>query len=137
MAAKTNSEILMEAYGRWDACKGCDIELWHEYIHDDLVLHSMAEGQHGLDFSAPRNGREELRGYLKELTNLFEMEHWTLKETISQGDRVVGLGVTAWTCRTTGKRVETPVAVVCTFRDGKICEYHEFYDSAAVAAAAC
>ena len=65
------------------------------------------------------------------------MEHWTLEETVSEGDRVVGLGTTAWTCKATGKRVETHIAVVCRFRYGRICELHEFYDTASVAAAAC
>ncbi|MFY0308501.1 nuclear transport factor 2 family protein [Leisingera sp. D0M16] len=137
MSGQSNAEILREAMGRWNACKAGDLAMWDDYTSEDMCLRSLAEGGHGLDFSAARNGREELRSYLSELTSAFEMEHWTLEETVSEGDRVVGLGTTAWTCKATGKRVETPIAVVCRFRDGRICELHEFYDTASVAAAAC
>ncbi|QAX31539.1 nuclear transport factor 2 family protein [Leisingera sp. NJS204] len=137
MKGLSNAEILREAMTRWNGCKAGDLAMWDDYTTEDMCMRSMGEGAHGLDFSAARNGRAQLRSYLSELTSAFEMEHWTLEETVSEGDRVVGLGTTAWTCKATGKRVETPVAIVCRFRDGRICDLHEFYDSASVAAATC
>ncbi|MFW8633771.1 nuclear transport factor 2 family protein [Cribrihabitans pelagius] len=137
MKEQTNAEILREAYARWDACKGADLAMWDDYVTEGIKLYSMAAGAHGLDFSTARSGRDELHSYLRELTSAFEMEHWTMHETISEGDRVVGLGVTAWICKATGKRVETPVAIVCKFRGRQVCECREFYDSASLAAAVC
>lgn len=57
-----------------------------------------------------------MRQYLKELTDAFQMVHWTLNDTIAQDDRVVGVGVTAWTHKASGQTVETPVVVICRFR---------------------
>ncbi|MBY6140283.1 nuclear transport factor 2 family protein [Leisingera daeponensis] len=137
MPGQSNADILREAMARWNDCKAGDLTMWDEYTSEDMCLRSMGEGQHGINFSSARNGREQMHSYLAELTNAFEMEHWTLEETVSEGDRVVGLGTTAWTCKATGKRVETPIVLVCRFRGGRICELHEFYDSASVAASTC
>lgn len=134
MTDQSNAGRLREAYARWNDCKGTDPEMWDAYTTEDLKLQSLAGGKYGLAFSAARDGRAEMHGYLRELTEAFRMEHWTLRETVSEGDRVVGIGTTAWTSKATGKTFETPIVVVCRFRDGCICEYHEFFDTAAVAA---
>lgn len=136
MNAQTHAAKLREAYTAWNASKGADLSMWDQYTTDDLRLCSIGRGKYGLEFSCTRHGRAEMHAYLKALTDAFEMQHWTLQDTISEGDRVVGIGTTAWTHKTTGKRVETPVVVICRFRDGLVCEYEEFYDTAAVAAAA-
>ena len=135
MSVDENSRKLRQAYERWNATKGTDLTMWDEHVTDDICIRSLGRGEHGLTFSCTRRGRPEMHAYLKELTDTFEMQHWTLQETIAQGDQVVGLGLTAWTCRATGKTAETPVVVICRFRDGLVCEYQEFYDTAAISAA--
>ncbi len=137
MDTQANAEKLRTAYAEWNDSKASDIGMWDKYTTEDLCLRSIGRGQYGLDFSCTRNGREEMRSYLEDLTGAFEMQHWTLQDTIAEGDRVVGIGLTAWTHKKTGKTVETPVVIICRFRDGLVCEYDEFYDTAAVAAAAC
>lgn len=136
MNVQSNADILRSAYARWDETKGSDLTLWDDYTTEDFCLRSLGQGREGIDFSCARDGRAQLHDYLKDLTDAFEMEHWTLKDTISEGDRVVGIGVTAWTHKATGNRVETPVVIICRFRDGLMCEYEEFYDTAMVAEAA-
>ncbi|MEM7076940.1 MAG: nuclear transport factor 2 family protein [Pseudomonadota bacterium] len=133
MSDTSNADILREAMARWDACKGSDLDMWDDYTTEDVRIQSLGEGNYGIAFSSARDGQQQLHDYLKELTDTFEMEHWTLQETVSEGDRVIGIGTTAWTFKGTGKRVETNIVVVCRFRDGKICALHEFYDTAAVA----
>ncbi len=135
MTTQSNVELLYQAYAEWNESKASDISMWDRYTTSDLCLRSLARGQYGLEFSCSRDGRAELRAYLQDLTDAFEMEHWTLKDTISEADRVVGIGVTAWKHKKTGKSFETPVIIICRFRDGLICEYEEFYDTAAVSAA--
>jgi len=46
------------------------------------------------------------------------------------------LGSTAWRNRRTGKVVDTPKADLVTFRDGRIVDFTEFYDTAKLFAAA-
>jgi ketosteroid isomerase-like protein len=64
------------------------------------------------------------------------MIHYTTDDIIAQGDHVAMRGSTAWRNRKTGKVVDTPKADFWTFRDGKVVEFHEFYDTAALFAAA-
>jgi ketosteroid isomerase-like protein len=45
---------------------------------------------------------------------------------------VIALGSTAWTNKTTGKRVESLKSDVWKFRDGKAVSFLEFYDSFAL-----
>ncbi|WP_425044753.1 nuclear transport factor 2 family protein [Primorskyibacter sp. S87] len=135
MNTHSNAQLVREAYARWNACKGTDLNLWDEYTTEDLCLRSLGSGNHGLDFSCPREGRAQMHEYLKDLTDAFELQHWTMEETISQGDKVVGIGKTAWKHRARGIPVETPVVIVCRFRDGKVCEFSEYYDTASFAAA--
>lgn len=129
-----NVERMHEAWGRWADCKGDDLSMWDDYVTDDISLRSLADGGAGQAFTAARNGRDEMRGYLEGLTSAFRMDFWELDETIASGDRVVGLGRCGWTNRETGKNFETRVAMVTRWRDGRMSEYSEFYDTARVAA---
>jgi uncharacterized protein len=57
-------------------------------------------------------------------------------EFIAEGDRVAVLGSTAWRNSKTGRAVDTAKADFWTFRDGKVVEFHELYDTAALIAGA-
>jgi ketosteroid isomerase-like protein len=46
------------------------------------------------------------------------------------------LGPTAWRNRRTGRAIDMPKIAFWTFRDGKIVEFHELYDTAALIATA-
>lgn len=133
MGTKSNAEILKAAYAGWHACKGCTENYWDEFTTDDIELYSLAEGMPGNEFTKARKGREEFRAYLRGLTETMSMNSWSLPDTISEGDRVVGIGRTSWTSKKTGKTFDTPIVIVTRFRDGKICEYQEYYDTAKLA----
>ncbi len=135
MDVESNVEKLRTAFAMWDACKGSDLTMWNQYTTEDICMRSLGDGHHGLDFSCLRRGQGQMREYLGDLTDAFEMQHWTLLETIAQGDKVVGIGSTAWVHKATKKRAETRVVVICRFRKGLVCEYEEYFDTAAVAAA--
>ena len=135
MDTKSNVEKMRKAFAEWNDSKASDIKMWEKYTSKDLSLRSLGRGQNGLDFSRARDGQTQMQEYLKDLTSAFEMQHWTLKDTIAQDDRVVGIGVCAWRHRGTHKTIETPIVIICRFHDGLICEYDEFYDTAAVSAA--
>ena len=137
MTTTDNAARLREVWGKWDACKGADLSLWEEYMTEDVSLYSLAEGQGPFDFLTPRKGLPEVQEYLKGLTEAFIMQKWQIDETVSEGDRVVGIGSTAWQHRETGKIFDTPVVIVTRWRDGQICEYQEYYDTAMVSACAC
>ena len=58
------------------------------------------------------------------------MIYYRVDEYIAQGDRVVALGQVSFKHKKTGKTLATPKADFHKFRDGKISEFFEFYDTA-------
>lgn len=131
---KSNTEILREAYEKWDATKGGSKEHWLSIMTDDIDFHSLADGDQRLAFTKHRSAREEVADYLDGLTAQLEMLHYTVDEYVAQGDRVVAIGTTAWKNRENGKEFETPKVDLVRFRDGKICSFFELYDTAKVLA---
>ena len=129
-----NARRMRDAWAMWDATKGTDLSMWDEYMSDDISFFSLAAGDESLPFTSGRNGRDEVMGYLEGLTGAFTMGHWRLEETIAEGDRVVGIGTTGWTNNQTGKSFVTPMVLVTRWRDGRMTEYAEFYDTAKIAA---
>jgi ketosteroid isomerase-like protein len=131
---QANAALLREAFDRWDKTKGSDPSMWRDYVTDDFKLWSIADGGYNLQFTAKRRGLDEFENYLAGLAENLAMDDWRLLDTIAEGDRVVGLGQMTWTNRKTGRRFSSPIAIVVRFRDGRICEYMEYFDTAAVAA---
>jgi uncharacterized protein len=71
-----------------------------------------------------------VKHYFAGLTASWEMIYYRIDEYIAQGDRVVALGHISFKNKNTGKILETPKADFHKFRNGKICEFFEFYDTA-------
>ncbi len=122
---------LKAAYAKWNESKGKSIPEWLELIADRCDIRSLANGAATLEFTKPRETREEFAGYLEALTGQMDMEHYTTRFFMEDGDRIAVFGTTAWTIKSTGKRVESLIATFWRFKDGKAVEFAEFYDTAA------
>ena len=103
---------------------------------DDVRFGSLGRGAEPVTFTAPRVGKKHMRGYFEELLLNWNMIHYTIDYMIAEGDRVAAIGSTAWTCKATGKSVETPKVDVWLFKDGRAVEFYEYFDTAQVFAAA-
>lgn len=101
----------------------------------DIELISLASGEDDLDFTVARTGIADVEAYFSSLNALFEMSHFTINDYVAENDRVVAVGSTAWTSRESGKSFDTPHVLVAQFRDGKIVELTEYYNTAMVAKA--
>lgn len=131
-----NLAALRHAYRRWHETRGGSVDTWLDLIGDSFGLRSMAEGRAGAEFSSARSGRDEVAGYLRDLTGNWEMEYQTMDRFIADAGTIVAIGSTAWTNKATGKRCETQKVDLWEFRDGKAVSFTEFYDSAALLEAA-
>lgn len=129
-------EKLRQAYRNWNDTRGGSVAEWLSLLADDVVIRSLAGGAPGMDFSATRRGLVEAERYFAGITADWEMIYVTADEFIAAGDRVAVLGRVAWKNRRTGRTAESPTAHFWRFRDGKVVEYNEFYDTAAGLAAA-
>jgi ketosteroid isomerase-like protein len=99
-------------------------------IADDIIWHSLPGVVPELAPSEPLRGKAAVARYFSELVQSWEMVRYTVDHFIAQGDRVAMLRQCTWKSRTTGKVVETPKADFFRFREGKIVEFWEFYDTA-------
>jgi len=82
-------------------------------------------------FAGSRSGKSEVGTFFKQLSEAEDISEFVPKEFVGQGDKVVVLGRSKATARATGNTYETDWAHVFTLRDGKVAEFHEFFDNAA------
>ena len=133
--AHENVEKLRQAYQLWNDTRGASVDHWLGLLDDDVVLRSVADGVDGLDFMTHRKGLGEARDYFTGLAADWEMVHFTPKEFVAQGNRVVMIGECAFRNRRTGKVASSAKADVFTFREGRVVEVMEFFDTARASAA--
>ena len=128
--------LLKEAYKKWHETKAGSVEHWLELMTDDIQFRSLGSGAPKMEFTRTSTCKEEVKDYFSQLTSEWEMIHYTIDEYIAQGDRVVALGRCGFRNKRTGKVLETPKADFHRFRNGKMCEFFEFYDTAQLIAKA-
>lgn len=131
-----NVAKLKHAYRQWHESKGGSVKVWLDLMADDVKVRSLAAGVPAVEFTSAGNGKEQFKGYFDKLLAEWEMINYKTGEFIAEGERVAMLGSTAWRHRKTGREVNTPKADFWMFRDGKIVDFRELYDTAALIAAA-
>jgi len=127
---ETHVELLKEAYKKWNDTKAGSVDHWLGIMTEDVEFRSLANGAPQMAFTRTSTCKDEVKRYFAELTSQWEMKHYVIDEYIAQGQRVVALGHCSFQNKNTGKILETPKADFHHFRDGKICEFFEFYDTA-------
>jgi uncharacterized protein len=126
---------LRRAYQLWHDTRGSSAQHWLDLMADNVRMRSLTAGAPGMDFTKANHGKAEAAQYFAGLSADWEMIHFTPAEFIAQGDRVVVLSTCAFRHRKTGKVAESPKADVFRFRDGRIVEFFEFFDTARALAA--
>ena len=132
MEAKAENENvtkLRKAYAFWNDNLGASNQQWMDLMDENVQFRSLAGGSPGMEFTLDCNGKKDLTRYFAGLASDWEMIHYTPEEFISDGDRVVVLSRTGWKSKKTGKSVETPKADIFLFKNGKIVDFFEFYDT--------
>jgi ketosteroid isomerase-like protein len=123
-------ELLKEAYKKWHDTKAGSVDHWLDLMTEDVKFRSLAAGAAKMEFTRTSTCKDEVKRYFTELTSQWEMIHYVIDEYIAQRERVVALGNCSFKHKQTGKILETPKADFHNIRDGKICEFFEFYDTA-------
>jgi ketosteroid isomerase-like protein len=136
MSTDSNIAALKEAYRQWNDTKGKSVDHWLTLMADDVRFRSLAEGAKSMEFTRRSACKDDVKRYFDGLTQDWEMKEYRIDEYIAQGDRVVALGSCSFKHKRTGKILDTPKADFHKFRDGKICEFFEFYDTAQAIAVA-
>jgi ketosteroid isomerase-like protein len=131
-----NVAELRAAYQLWNDTRGGSADHWLGLMADDVNTRSVSDGAPPMEFTRAKSGKAQMAEYFAGLAADWEMIHFTPGEFIAAGDRVVVLSAVAFRFRKTGKVAESPKADVFRFRDGKIVEFVEFFDTARAFAAA-
>jgi ketosteroid isomerase-like protein len=126
---------LRRVYQLWHDTRGGSAQHWLDLMADDVTMRSITAGAPGMDYTRANDGKADAARYFAGLAADWEMIHFTPTEFIAQGDRVVVLSDVSFRHRKTGKVVESPKADVFRFRDGRIVECFEFFDTAKALAA--
>ena len=128
--AAANKTILERAYKSRDQSKGKALEELLAVFSDNAQFGSLAGRAAPAAFVVPADGKTEMRGYFNELLTNWSMNYYKIDHMIAEGDRVAAIGSTGWTCKATGKKIDTPKVDVWTFKDGKAVAFYEYFDTA-------
>lgn len=127
--------ILREAYQRWRDTEGASIDHWISICADEIVFGSLVQGADPMNYMRLYTRRDDLRQYLGGIRADWDMLEFEAEQFVAQDDRVVMLGYCSQLCRSTGRKVWTPLAHSWRFKDGLAVEYYEFFDTARAFAA--
>lgn len=130
MSNKSNVELLQHAYDYWGKNKEKAFENWMDLLSDDICLRSLADGAAGMEFTRQCNRKEDVLRYFEGLSENWEMLYYKVDDYVAEGNRVVAIGNCSWKSKKTGKTMETPKVDIVTFKDSKIIEFFELYDTA-------
>ena len=84
----------------------------------------------GASHNGPRKGRDDVATFFTQLSEAEEFSRFEPKEFIAQGDRVVVLGESESTIKSTGRNLSMPWVHIFTVKDGKVTSFLEFFDTA-------
>ncbi len=130
MNEQENTRLVMQAYEKFG--KG-DIAGVLELCTEDIEW--KLDDTDNMPFSGMRRGKEEVAQFFRLLAESQIALQFEPREYVAQGDKVVALGHSVWSVKSTHRQFETDWAEVFTLRDGKIARFREFADTAAAAAA--
>ena len=124
--------ILKDAYRKWEDSRGAGVDDWLSICAPDAHIGSIGDGQPDVEYSAGGVGLEAVRRFLVQLNADWEMIENDMHDFIHEGGRVVALGHATWRHRASGRTVSTRKCDIWRFRDDKVTDFYEFYDTAAV-----
>jgi ketosteroid isomerase-like protein len=132
---EANVQVLREGYALWSSSNATSAEYWMDLISDDVRWRSLGAGAAGAEFTEECCSKSEVQRYFKQMGEQWKLLEYCANEFVAQGDRVVMLGSCKWEHLQTGIKVNSAKVDVFRFLDGKIVDFMEYYDTAAVAAA--
>jgi len=127
MSEKVNTDIVQAGYEKFGSG---DVTGLLELFADN-ILWQVPEVENA-PFTGTRRGKEAAAEFFKLLSENETFERFEPLEFIAQNDKVVVLGEVAATVRSTGRSYESKWVHIFTVIDGRVAEFQEFFDTAAV-----
>jgi len=128
MNGQQNVALIQSVY---DAFSRGDIQFIMDRLTDDVDW--KLEGPSAIPYVGHRRGKKEVMGFFEGLATTETGHKLTMNHIFSQGDMVASFGRYAATVKATGKRFDSAIAHYFKIRDGKIAEFVDHINTAAIA----
>jgi ketosteroid isomerase-like protein len=126
-----NTKVVQDAYAAFG--RG-DVQGILDRLDDGIVWKGVYGAGPHVPTSGERRGKAQVEEFFKQVAQNVNFSRFQPNEFVATGDKVVALG--HYTATTPlGKTFDSDFAMVFTVRNGKVTEFQEFTDSAAVNAA--
>jgi len=122
-----NVELIKAMYAAY--AKG-DLADIMNHMADDVQWTS--EGVKAMSWAGSWKGKQNTVAFFEGLQKDLEDSHLDMNVFVAEGDKVAAFGRYKAKVRKTGKHVDTPVAHYFRLKDGKVAEYRNFTNSAAI-----
>ena len=106
-----------EAFNRGDA------EAWLQQYDTEVVFEPQVA-----EIEGAYVGHDGIRAFMMTIGDLFEGFQIRLQDVRDLGERVLALGTATSTGTGSGIEQETPLAIVASFRDGRITHFKDYSD---------
>jgi len=131
MQEAQNTKVVQETYAAF--ARG-DIQGILDRLTDDIIWKPVHGAASYVPTSGERRGRPAVATFFKQVAENVNFTTFEPKEFVATGDKVVALG--HYTAKTPiGKSFDSDFVMVFTLKNGKVTEFQEFSDSAAIDAA--
>lgn len=130
MNEQQNIEIVKRGY---EAFGSGDIPALLDLFHENIEWR--APNVEGSPFQENYDGREAVGEMFALMDKVEDFNHFAPHEFIAQGDRVVVLGTMSSTVKDTGRDYKSDWVHIFTVHEGKVTNFLEFYDTAAMSKA--
>lgn len=124
--SESNLQIVQSAYEKFGSG---DIPGMLSLLSDDISW-TVPEIENA-SFAGNRRGSDAVGEFFAQLDESENITRFEPLEFIVEGDKVVVIGESAATVKSTGKNFETDWVHIFHLHDGKITSFHEFFDNAA------
>jgi len=131
MQEPQNTKLVQDAYA---AFQRGDIQAILEKLDAQVVWKPVTGADSNVPMAGERRGAADVGGFFKAVGASVHFSRFEPQQFVAQGDKVIALGhYTATT--SAGGSFDSDFVMVFTLRDGKVTEFQEFLDSAALNAA--
>lgn len=131
MQEAQNTKVVKDAYAAFG--RG-DVQAILDTLDDGIVWKGVYGAGSHVPTAGERRGKAQVGEFFKQVAENVNFSRFEPREFIATGDKVVALG--HYTATTpVDKAFDSDFAMVFTLRNGKVTEFQEFTDSAAINAA--
>lgn len=128
--AQDNKKFIQDVY---DAYGRGDTQFILDHITENVDW--INEGPKSIPYAGTFRGANQVQRFFEALGTTVENGRVKAEDWITESDKVVATGRFTATVKSTGKRIDVPIAHVFTIRNGKIARWVGYADTAAVAEA--